>query len=46
MRILHVIQQLEMGGAERVVLSLVRHAHAAGDRVAIASAVSGTPPIA
>lgn len=38
MRILHVIQELRTGGAERVVLSLAQGAGSAGHRVAVASA--------
>jgi glycosyltransferase involved in cell wall biosynthesis len=38
MRVLHVIQQLGVGGAERVALTLVRSARAAGHEVAIAAA--------
>jgi glycosyltransferase involved in cell wall biosynthesis len=37
MRILHVIQELRTGGAERVVISLARGASSAGHRVAVAS---------
>jgi glycosyltransferase involved in cell wall biosynthesis len=37
-RILHVIQELRTGGAERIVVSLVRGAEAAGHEVAVASA--------
>jgi glycosyltransferase involved in cell wall biosynthesis len=37
-RLLHVIQELRTGGAERVVLSLAHGAEAAGHRVAVASA--------
>jgi len=38
MRILHVIQEMRMGGAERVVASLVRGAEARGHQVAVAAA--------
>jgi glycosyltransferase involved in cell wall biosynthesis len=38
MRILHVIQELGMGGAERVVSALVRGAQASGHEVAVAAA--------
>ena len=38
MRILEVIQEMQAGGAERVVLSLASGAEAAGDAVAIAAA--------
>jgi glycosyltransferase involved in cell wall biosynthesis len=38
MRILHVIQELNVGGAERVVLALVRGSRAAGHPVAVAAA--------
>jgi glycosyltransferase involved in cell wall biosynthesis len=38
MRILHVIQELGLGGAERVTLSLVCGAHAAGHDVQVAAA--------
>ena len=37
MRILQVIQELGMGGAERVVLSLIAAAEAAGHEVAVAA---------
>jgi glycosyltransferase involved in cell wall biosynthesis len=37
-RILHVIQEMRTGGAERVVVSLARGAQAAGHPVAVASA--------
>jgi glycosyltransferase involved in cell wall biosynthesis len=37
-RILHVIQELEMGGAERVVVTLAAGAREAGHEVAVASA--------
>src|SRR3954471_6115102 len=37
-RILHVIQEMRTGGAERVVVSLVRGAEAAGHEAAVASA--------
>jgi glycosyltransferase involved in cell wall biosynthesis len=37
-RILHVIQELETGGAERVVVALVRASRAAGHDVAVAAA--------
>jgi glycosyltransferase involved in cell wall biosynthesis len=38
MRILHVIQELETGGAERVLVALVRGSRAAGHDVAVAAA--------
>ena len=38
MRILHVIQEMRTGGAERIVVSLARGAAAAGHEVAVASA--------
>lgn len=38
MRLLHVIQELETGGAERVVVALVRASRAAGHEVAVAAA--------
>lgn len=38
MRVLHVIQEMRTGGAERVVVSLARGAEAAGHAVAVASA--------
>jgi glycosyltransferase involved in cell wall biosynthesis len=38
MRILHVIQELATGGAERVVVALVRGSRAAGQEVAVAAA--------
>jgi glycosyltransferase involved in cell wall biosynthesis len=37
MRILHVIQELSVGGAERVVVALVRGSRAAGHAVAVAA---------
>ncbi len=37
MRILHVIQELDVGGAERIAVSLARGAHEAGHEVAVAS---------
>lgn len=44
MRILHVIQALGVGGAERVTLALVRGARAAGHDVAIAAAPGALVP--
>ena len=41
MRILHAIQELGTGGAERVVVALARGAQAAGHEVAVASAQGG-----
>ena len=38
MRILHVIQELGTGGAERIVLTLARGAQEAGHEVAVAAA--------
>lgn len=38
MRVLHVIQELRVGGAERAVVSLARGARAAGHAVALAAA--------
>ena len=38
MRILHVVQELTVGGAERVVVGLVASAQAEGDEVAVAAA--------
>ena len=41
MRVLHVIQELAVGGAERVVVTLARAAGATGDEVAVAAAAGG-----
>ena len=44
MRILHVIQELETGGAERVVLTLATGSRKEGHEVAIAAAPGGLGP--